>query len=419
MRLALLAYRGTMRSGGLGGYLHPLTRELAGRGHAIDLYVGPPYPDPMPWLAREVRLHDEHHWERKFTASWRAPLPRLGSALAALRPLSLYELAVTRFGFFPEPFAFSLRAAGAVLRALREGRRYDLIHDVQTLGYGDLWLRSVGLPVVATVHHPLSVDLRSSLARARSFAERKGSLTFHPVRTQARVARRIDAILTASEDAVREIAAGFRVRPERIHNVGNGVELPPPGRERRPPDRAELLFVGRCGDPNKGFDVLAGALAELPARVSLRVLDLEPGPRTPMARRLFELRLRGRVRFLGKLPRSELERALAEASAVVVPSLYEGFGLPAIEALAAGTPLVASAAGALPEVVARAGAGVLVRPNDASALAKAILEVLERWPEHQRAALGARARLEREFGWGPVAERTLEIHARLIATRRR
>ncbi len=414
MRIALLAYRGTMRSGGLGGYLVPLSRELARRGHQIDLYVGPPYPDPMPWLAREVRLHDEHYWDRKFTASWRAPLPRRGSAFAGLAALPFFELMVTRFGFFPEPLAFSMRAARAVTAA---ARGYHLVHDVQTLGYGDLWLRALGLPVIATVHHPLTVDLRSSLARDRSFAERKGSLTFHPVRMQGRVARRIDAILTASADAVREIELGFRVPRERIHNVGNGVELPPPGRERAGPPSPELLFVGRCADPNKGFEVLAGALAELPSRIGLRVLDQEPAPRSGLARRLGELGLGARVRFDGKVPRAELERALASAAAVVIPSLSEGFGLPAVEALAAGTPVVASAAGALPEVVSRAGAGVLVPAGDPSALAKGIASVLERWPSHQRAALAARARLEAEFGWGPVAERTLDVYRRVIARR--
>jgi glycosyltransferase involved in cell wall biosynthesis len=413
MRIAFLAYRGTMRSGGLGGYLYPLTRELARRGHEIDLYVGPPYPDPMPWLARVVRLHDEHHWDRRFTASWRAPLPRRGSPFAALAPLALFELAVTRLGFFPEPFAFSVRAARAVIDALRSGRRYDLVHDVQTLGYGDLLLRRLGLPVVATVHHPLTVDLRWSLARDRSFSERKGSVTFHPVRTQGRVARRIDAILTASADAVREIESGFRVRGSRIHVVGNGVELPPRGRERAPSARPELLFVGRCADPNKGFLVLARALVELPERVRLRVLDLEPPARSPLARLLRELGLGARVRFDGKVPRPELERALGRADVVVIPSLYEGFGLPAIEALAAGTPMVASAAGALPEVVARAGAGMLIPPNDAGALAKSIARVLENWRAEQRAALAARARLEAEFGWSPVTERTLAVYASL------
>jgi glycosyltransferase involved in cell wall biosynthesis len=418
MRVALLAYRGTMKSGGLGGYLHPLSRELARRGHEVDLYVGPPYPDPMPWLAREVRLHDEHHWGRKFTASWRAPLPRRGSSLGALEPLALFELAVTRFGFFPEPFAFSVRAARELVRALRAGRPYDVVHDVQTLGYGDLLLLELGLPVVATVHHPLTIDLRSSLARDRSFSERKGSLTFHPVRTQGRVARRIDAILTASADAVREIEAGFRVPRARIHNVGNGVELPAPGAARAPRGRPELLFLGRCADPNKGFEVLMQALAELPDHVTLRVLDDAPDPRTPLARALLTLGLAPRLSFEGKRPRAELERALACADAVVVPSLYEGFGLPAIEALAAGTPLVASSAGALPEVVARAGAGVLVPPNDPSALAKAILRVLESWRMHQRAAVDARPRLEAGFGWGPVAERTLQVYDMARAARR-
>src|SRR5574341_924524 len=157
MRVAFLCYRGNMKSGGQGVCLHALTRELAALGCEIDVFVGPPYPDPMPW-ARVTRLENQMFWGKRFERR--------------------------RGGFLPEPFAFSVRAALALLRELRAGRRYDVVHDVQSVSYGLLLLQALGLPVVTTIHHPLSIDLRSSLARDRSFAERKGSLTFYPVRTQ-------------------------------------------------------------------------------------------------------------------------------------------------------------------------------------------------------------------------------------------
>ncbi len=415
MRVAFVAYRGSMKSGGLGIYLHALTRQLVDQGVEIDLYVGPPYPDPMPWV-RTIRLEDPLFWDKKFQPGWFSFLPE--PKLSIFRPLDFWEFAVTRFGFFPEPFAFSMRAARAVMAALRRGVRYDLVHDVQTLGYGVLWLRALGLPAVSTVHHPLTIDRRFSLARDRSFLDYTGSLTFHPVRSQARVARRLEAMITSSEASVDELVSGFGVTPERIHNVSNGVDLPEPGRIRPRPLRPELLFIGRGSDPNKGLEHLLEALAELPPSVTLRLLDDPPGRLTPVHTRLQELRLHDRVRFDGKLPRAELERALRETTALVVPSLFEGFGLPAVEALAAGTPLVASAAGALPEVVNRAGAGVLVPPADSGALAKGILEVLENWEAHQRAAVEARARIELEFGWREVAARTLGVYERVLRQRR-
>ena len=411
MRVAFLCYRGNMKSGGQGIYLHALTRELAGLGCEIDVFVGPPYPDPMPW-ARVQRLENQMFWGKRFDKRRGAFLPQ-PDPFDILRPLDFFEFAVTRFGFLPEPFAFSVRGALAVLRELRAGRRYDLVHDVQSVGYGLLFLQALGLPVVTTIHHPLSIDLRSSLARDRTFAERKGSLTFYPVRSQARTARRLAAVLTSSQASRAAIAHDFGVSEQRIHDVRNGVELPERPVRRARPARSELLFVGRCGDPNKGLEYLLEAMALLPHDVGLRVLDYFPAF-TPLEKRIQALNLAGRVRFTGKVSSEELARAYRDAAAVVLPSLFEGFGLPAIEALAAGTPIVASRAGALPEVIADAGAGTLVPPRDPAALAKAISELLAGWADAHEQALAARPRIEAVFGWRPTAERTLALYRRVI-----
>lgn len=415
MRIAFGAYRGTMQAGGLGMYLYSLTRELAELGIEIDLYVGPPYPDPMPWL-RVIQLQNEHYWARRFERGSGAPVDPSHPG-RIFEPLNFYEFAASRFGFLPEMFAFSMRMAHALLREVRRGARYDLVHDVQTLGYGLLWLRALGLPAVATVHHPLTIDRRFSLARDRSFTERRGSLTFHPVRTQARVARHIEAIVTSSEASVAELEDGFGVDRARIHNVGNGVELPPPGARRPRPTETELLFMGRCGDPNKGLEFLLGALAELPDDVTLRVLD-EPPVDSQLMRQIADQKLHERVVFAGKLPRPELEQTLRTTTALIVPSLFEGFGLPAVEALASGTPVIASRAGALAEVVARAGAGMLVPPADPLALAAAIRELLADWEAQQARAVAARGRIEAEFGWAQVAQRTVGVYRRALELRR-
>jgi len=412
MRIAFLAYRGTMKSGGLGIYVTSLTQQLAELGCEIDLYVGPPYPDPMPWL-RVIPIENGRFWDKKFEPGYRAFLPR-ERPLSIFEPLTFWEYAVTRFGFLPEPFAFSMRAARAVIGELRRGGRYDLLHDVQTLGYGLLWLRALGIPAVSTIHHPLTIDRRFSLERDRSFLDYKGSLTFYPVRTQSRVARRIDAMITSSEASVDELAGGFGVPRKHIHNVGNGVDLPAPGVVREAPAPPELLFLGRGSDPNKGLEHLLDALAQLPAEVRLRLFDDAPGKGTAVRAKLQELSLSDRIRFDGKVPREELEQGLREATALVVPSLFEGFGLPVVEALAAGTPVVASAAGALPEVIARAGVGTLVPPANPTALARGILAVLGNWKSEQRAAVAARSRIEAEFGWPQVAKRTVEVYESVL-----
>ncbi len=410
MRIAFLCYRGNMQSGGQGLYLAALTRALAERGHEIDVFVGPPYPDPLP-RARVFPIENQQFWGARFSRDPAAFLPR-PDPFRIFHPLNFYEYAVTRFGFLPELFAFSMRAAAALQAELRSGVRYTLVHDVQSLGYGLLWLQALGLPVVSTIHHPLTIDRASSLRRDTNFSELKGSLTFYPVRTQARVARRLAGILTSSAASAREIERGFGVSPARIHNVLNGVDLPPSHGLRTRPERTELLFVGRAGDPNKGLEVLLTALALLPPEVTLKVLDAYPHD-TPLDTRVRELRLAQRVSFVGKLPRAQLEEAFGSATIVVLPSLFEGFGLPAIEALAAGTPVVAASAGALPEVIGAAGTGKLVPPADPVALAKGIAETLEDWPNAQREAVAARRHLEREFAWDRVAARVEAVYTRI------
>jgi glycosyltransferase involved in cell wall biosynthesis len=196
-----------------------------------------------------------------------------------------------------------------------------------------------------------------------------------------------------------------------IHNVLNGVDLPAPGRTRKRPERPELLFVGRAGDPNKGLEYLLAALPQLPAEVRLRCLSVRPLKDDPIHSLIGSLGISERVRFEGKVPRAELELAYRDAAIVVLPSLFEGFGLPAIEALAAGTPVVATRAGALPEVLGQAGLGRQVPLRDPEALADAIRDVLERWEQEQHAVVAARDHIERSFGWPEVARRTAEVYA--------
>ncbi len=412
MRIALLAYRGTMTSGGQGIYVYHLSRELARRGHRIDCYVGPPYPDSMPW-AKVVPIENQQFWGRSFDRRPGAFLPR-PDPLRILTPLNLFEFGVSRFGFLPEPFAFSLRAARAVIDRVRGGERYDLVHDVQSVSYGLMWLRALGLPVVTTIHHPLSVDRRASLLRDRSFAERKGSLAFYPVRTQRRVARRLDAVLTSSHASAKELLRDYRVPPDRLHVVWNGAELPPVTSGRTRPDPPELLFVGRCGDPNKGLETLLGALSRLPPEIRLRIVDGPTGDPT-LLRLMGALGVEDRIRFEGKVPRETLEALYARAALVVVPSLFEGFGLPAVEGLAAGTPVVASRAGALPEVINLAGAGRLVPVRDSEALAAEILHVLRDWKSEHERACKARARIEASFSWERVVDRTVAVYESVIS----
>jgi glycosyltransferase involved in cell wall biosynthesis len=414
LSICFVAYRGNMACGGQGIYLWFLARELARLGHRVDVIVGPPWPDPMPFAGAVEHVANEMYWGKWFLADWPNLLPR-PRPLRVFEPLQFYEFAAARLGFLPEPFAFSVRAFRALARRLRAGARYDLVHDVQSLGYGLLGIRALGLPVVSTVHHPLTIDRRAAFARARTYRQRLGAWEFYPVGMQGFVARRLERIFTSSEVSARQIERDFGVRPARLAMVANGLDTalfsPDPAAAR---SAHELLCVGRASDPNKGIPTLLRALARLPAPVSLTLVDTAESEARRWAR---ELGCGERLRITGRVNTEELVRLYRRAALVVVPSRFEGFGLPAAEAMACGAPVVATSAGALPEVVGAGGGGVLVPPDDPEALAKAIATLLEQ-PETRR-ALGARARprIEAAYAWPRVAERTAAEYRAILAER--
>src|SRR5262245_8164465 len=406
-----------MRCGGQGVYLWFLARELARRGHRIDVVVGPPYPDPMPFAGELRRLPNELFWEKWFQGGGAKVLPR-EAPLRVFQPLNFYELAASWMGFLPEPFAFSVRALRHLAGQLAAGARYDLVHDVQCLGWGILGIRSLGLPVVTTIHHPLTIDRRASFARDRSLAEAIGTMQFYPAGMQGFVARRIDRVLTSSRSSARDLERDFGVRPERLRMVANGVDTelfrPDPARERDP---HEILCVGRASDPNKGVRTLVDALALLPTPVHLTLVD-DDAAENPARRRAAEVGCADRLRLVGRVPTPELLALYRRAALVVVPSRHEGFGLPAVEAMACGAPVVASRAGALPEVVGTAGGGILVEPESPQALAKGIAQLLEQ--PAARAELGERGRrgVEAAYAWPRVAEATARVYAEVVAESR-
>ena len=416
LRICMVGYRGNMHSGGQGVYLWFLVRELARLGHHVDVMVGPPFPDPMPFAGEVLTLPNEQFWAKWFSRDWARFLPR-PNPLRIFQPLNFYELASSRLGFLPEPFAFSVRAMRAMAQRLRRGARYDLVHDVQCLGYGLLGIRAFGLPMVTTIHHPLTVDRRASFVRDQTMTDAIGTMQFYPIGMQSFVARRMDRVLTSSEASGREILRDFGVRPDRLEMVWNGLDTdlysPDPAVVR---NETEILCVGRASDPNKGIRTLIAALAELPHPVRLTLVDA--GSTGNDARRWAgSLGCADRLDITGRIPTSALVNLYRRAALVVVPSRYEGFGLPAVEAMACGTPVVATSAGALPEVMRVGGGGLLVPRDDPEALAKAIATLLDQ--AETRRAMGARARplIEATFSWPRVAERTARIYREVIEER--
>ncbi|HEX6349961.1 MAG TPA: glycosyltransferase family 4 protein [Candidatus Dormibacteraeota bacterium] len=394
----MLAYRGNPHSGGQGVYVRHLSRALARLGHQVEVLSGQPYPelDPGVGLTRLESL-DLYRPEEPF---------RRGRGLRDL--VDVLEFGTMCVGGFPEPLTFSLRA----WRHLGECRReFDVVHDNQSLGYGLLGIQRLGLPVVATIHHPIAVDRRLELAAAPSWQRRVALRRWYAfVRMQRRVARRLPRLLTVSDAARDEIEREMGVPAARIAVVPNGVDAATfRPRPDRPKVEGRVLATASADVPLKGLVPLLEAVARVRdrRRVELVVVG-KPRRNGAVAAAIDRLGLMQSVRFVNGIGESDLVDLYAQSELAVVPSLYEGFSLPAVEAMACAVPVVATTAGALPEVVGPdGGAGFLVPPGDAPALAAAIDRALGDTALRRRLGDQGRARVLQRFTWERAAEATV------------
>lgn len=412
LRIALLSYKGNPYCGGQGVYVRHLARELGRLGHRVEVIAAQPYPvlDETPGVTlTELPSLDLYRQPDPFRT------PRRGEYRDWIDVL---EVATMWTGGFPEPLTFSLRARRELAARLGD---FDVVHDNQTLGYGLLGLGRLGLPLVTTVHHPVTVDRRLELAAARGPRRRLSVRRWYGfTRMQRRVARRLPAVLTVSESSRREIVADLGVRPERVHVVPIGADTRLFGPDPAAPEVPGRIVTTSSADvPLKGLVHLVEALAKVrtehPA-AHLVVVGRRPeeGPVAAALRR-FGLDAEA-VRFVKGISDGELAALIRGAQVACVPSLYEGFSLPAAEAMATGTPLVATTGGALPEVAGPDGETCLaVPPGDSGALAAALGRLLADAGLRARLGAAGRARVLANFTWERAAARTVE-HYRAALT---
>jgi glycosyltransferase involved in cell wall biosynthesis len=277
-----------------------------------------------------------------------------------------------------------------------------------------LW-KLLGRPVVSTLHHPLSIDRAAWFEQPSHLQQKIKRVLYYPLLMQRIVSNRIDRIITVSQDSAREIRRAFGVAPEKIRVVYNGLDArefaPIPGLIKKP---KSLIFVGNSEDRKKGLLYLLQALTYLPEDVTLTVVDGGAPQRSFAPLLTGQYKIGHRVHFTGKIGSRDLVRLYGCAEIAVVPSLYEGFGFPAAEAMACELPVVASTAGALPEVVGPDGAGILVPPRNASALAQAINDLLRDPGLRRRMGLLARRRVLSLFSWEQAARQMVEIYQEAI-----
>jgi glycosyltransferase involved in cell wall biosynthesis len=418
MRVCLLTYRGNPYSGGQGIYIYYLSRELQRQGHEVEVIAGAPLPE----VSKGVVLHQLGSSSIYHPgSSFRSNLPKVRN------PVDLCELCASRLGLFPEPWAFSFRAY-AKLKELCKQRRFDIIHDNQGLGYGLLLMKRLDIPVIATIHHPLPIDRQADLEQANGLRNTWRIKRFYSfIHMQSLVARHLNRIVTVSQSSARDTRRFFGVPADRFRIVYNGIDTDVYGRNETPDQKRDgLIMVANTDDRKKGVLYLLQALQMLRGHgVRLTIVDdaqrhssyaEDVGPLPSYGFRLVEkLNLDGMVRFTGRLTREELAQHYSAAQIAVVPSLYEGFGIPAAEAMACGTPVISTTGGALPEVVG--DAGVLVPPGNAEALAAAIKQLLNDKQSQQRMSEAGRRRVKEKFNWEQTTRETLAVYKEVLEDR--
>ncbi len=409
MRIALLSYRSKPHCGGQGVYVRHLSRELVRLGHQVEVFSGQPYPE----LDDGVRLTAVPSLDL-----YRDPDPFRTPRPSELRDrVDVEELLTMWAGGFGEPKTFSTRVR-RLLAARRE--EFDVVHDNQVLGYGLRGLDELGLPVVTTVHHPISLDREIELAAAPGPWRRHQLRRWYSfVRMQARVVRSAPTVLTPSGASRDDVVREFGVDPERVEVVWLGVDdvFVPPTAPRTP---GRVLALASADAPLKGVATLLEAFAKLRTERDLELVVVSrPSPGGPTARLVERLGIGGSVRFVHDLPEDELVALMGSAEVACVPSLHEGFSLPAVELMACATPLVVSRAGALPEVVGPDGeCADLVPPGDVDALQVALGRLLDDPERRGRLGRAGRARVEEHFSWRAAAAATAAAYDRAVVAHR-
>jgi glycosyltransferase involved in cell wall biosynthesis len=396
----LLTYRGNPTCGGQGIYIRRISRALRNLGHSVDVVSGPPYPHldegvsfhPLPGL-------DLYNPEDLFR------IPKLRELRS---PINVIEWAGVSTGGFPEPLTFGFRACRFLRKKVGD---FDVVHDNQCLAYGLLRIQSLGFPLVATIHHPIMVDRDAELQSVKWWWKKlKVRRWYSFVGMQTKVTKNLSHLITVSERSRQDVARAFAIPAERLRVVPNGIDTdtfrPLPGVKR---DENRILTTTSSDVPIKGLRYLLEATASIARKRDIKVTVIgKPRKDKGVEDLVRELGLDRFVEFTGRIEDEAFAHYYARATLAVVPSLYEGFGFPAGEAMACKTPVVSTTGGALPEVVG--DAGVLVPPGDAKALEEAIVALLDDPARRHRLGEEGYRRVHQHFTWERAAERMVEVY---------
>lgn len=403
LKICMLSYRSNPHCGGQGVYVRNLTKALRDIGHQVEVVAGP--PDPL--LHDGVKLSmlnclDLYNAENPF---------RTPTARELSNPINFMEwISVSTMGF-PEPFTFGLRAYQFLRNKFQD---YDVVHDNQCLSYGLLAIQKF-VPTLATIHHPITVDRQLAVKSVRSIAKKMKYMRWYSfIGMQKRVSKRLSKIITVSEFSKMDIGKDFKIPANKFHVVPNGIDTdtfyPIPEIKRKP---NTLIVTNSADTALKGLYYLLQAVHDVSQyrKIKLTVIGT-PKKNGGIVKLIRQLGIGNLVHFTGRITDAAFVQQYAKSAIAVVPSLYEGFGLPVGEAMACGIPVISTTGGALPEVAG--DAAILVPPANPKALSTAIIDLLDNPQKAEKLGQAGYKRVHEQFTWKNAALKTVDAYKEVI-----
>ena len=404
LNILMPSYRSHPYTGGQGIYMRLVTKAMRDLGHNVDVISGQPYPI-LDYGVKLVKLPSLDLY------SYNNPLKAFNFNLLKNK-IDLYEWISHLTGGFSEPYTFGERMAKW---AKYNFSKYDVVHDNQTLAYGLLKLKNFGLPVVGTIHHPITMDKRIDIQHAETLSLKILKWRWYSfLNMQMHVARQLDPIIVVSENTRKDLVRDFKVDIKKTRKVLHGIDhltfRPIDGIKRKP---NQLITTASADVPLKGLIYLIRAydllLNEFPKLELIVIGKLRDGP---TSKELNKRGIKNKVKFVSDLTSNQIAELYAESTIAVSPSVYEGFGFPAGEAMSCGIPLVSTNGGSLPEVVG--DAGIIVNHSDPASLYQGIKQLLDN--DEKRLVYGkmGRKRVLDKFTWKRAAQELVNVYKEAI-----
>ena len=404
LKIGLLSYRSHPYSGGQGIYVKHLSKALAELGHEVDVISGQPYPelDERVNLVKlpSLNIFEEEDRFRSFKMNY------------LMNPLSLFEWLSVMTGGFPEPYTYGVRVNRYLKKRLGD---YQIIHDNQSLSYALLHIQQ-NFPLVTTIHHPITRDHKLELENAKNWKQRLSSNRWHGfLRMQKKVAPSLKAIITPSHSSKIDISNEFSVNKDFIDVVHNGIDtetFKPNDNKKRIKNR--IITTASADVPLKGLKYLINALPKIISLypdTELVVIGKAKSNGETM-KLIKKLNLLPHIHFKSNLKEEDIVDLYASAELAVIPSLYEGFGFGAGEAMSCGVPLISTLSGGLEDIVK--GSCYEIEPGSSVQIENAVIDLFDNEEEMKRVALLGRKRILEKFNWRQAAKGYLAIYEREI-----